>query len=914
MEKKVSIWLAKLSRQDFDVLNLDEKGLELDFPAGSTVLTLVARIEAKVISKIPFQFPLENCYKTIGMDSAFYTYQLNSQPGKINVDGKIDEVKEITPFFAEYVYPGSGHPEGYIYNWVMNDEENLYVVFDVTPDNTMDGDKDYAKVYVKTAAGVKEFKVSVPETKWGQAAFIYTDKVGYQHKVYEFAIPLTEIGANQGEIDLAFAAYGTMAPGISDYPEFWHNRSTDAGTLRDVTYGGGRYVAVGDYGTILISSNGEIWSDEGIVVQVQGEETSETVNKSDLYLNAVTYGGNKFLAVGFDYGNREAIALISDDGKIWNVIVIPGCTTLNDVAYGNDRFIAVGRKDWKGYIVVSNDQGISWKQVIPKEENEEETIYPELNALAYDGDGQFAAVGIEGAYLTSTDGETWVNANIDEGSTNRTYNDLVFCGTGDDKTLVVVGEEYGNGNIWVMSGGDLNSCFSFGQEFKGVSFGDGYIIAIQNFNYPSKARQSIDFSEPGAEIWVLPFSAIGDGNWRYSRKVDEEENHVKWTNNALYAITFGKNTFVTVGEWGTIFQSGNEPQEPGDVEVPNWFDAALRAFNIGQTSLTLEWDFAWDNKEVTAYRIYQDGNLIATVDGDINQYNVTGLSPSTEYTFKVEAGDEAGNWTTDGPSTTAITLSLPPSGGGGGGGGSSWAPGSLQFDKASYTVNEKDGSATITVKRTGGSDGTVTVEYASADGTAEAGKDYTETKGTLTFKSGETSQTFTIPVFKDILIEGEETVKLSLSNPTGGASLGSQKTAELTIEDCKFRIIKLTVDSLDASIDEEPYVLDAAPYIQVGADRALVPLRFVSEGLGYEVEWLGTTKQVRIDYDSIEIMLTVGSKEVLVAGIKSEIDCAPELIYPPGRVFVPLRFVSETYGCEVSYEDATGRITIIQYL
>ena len=124
-----------------------------------------------------------------------------------------------------------------------------------------------------------------------------------------------------------------MAPGISDYPEFWHNRSTDAGTLRDVTYGGGRYVAVGDYGTILISSNGEIWSDEGIVVQVQGEETSETVNKSDLYLNAVTYGGNKFLAVGFDYGNRETIALISDDGKIWNDS-IPGCTTLNDVAYG----------------------------------------------------------------------------------------------------------------------------------------------------------------------------------------------------------------------------------------------------------------------------------------------------------------------------------------------------------------------------------------------------------------------------------------------------------------------------------------------------------------------------------------------------------------------------------------------------
>ena len=56
----------------------------------------------------------------------------------------------------------------------------------------------------------------MPETKWGNADFTYTDKVPYQHKVYEFAIPLKEIGItdskNADELKLAFAAYGTAAP------------------------------------------------------------------------------------------------------------------------------------------------------------------------------------------------------------------------------------------------------------------------------------------------------------------------------------------------------------------------------------------------------------------------------------------------------------------------------------------------------------------------------------------------------------------------------------------------------------------------------------------------------------------------------------------------------------------------------
>jgi hypothetical protein len=210
--------LNKLSRTDWDVISVGETGIELDFPAGagSAVLKVTARIEGLVISRLPFQFPAANRSREINDKAAFYTYRLNSQRGGLDVDGSLAEVASKEPFFKEYCLPGSGHPPGFTWGWVWNDDENLYAAIDFTPDNTMDGDKDYAGVYVKTGAGVKEFRASVPETRWGSPAFTYTDRAAYQHKVYEFTIPLRELCAGgslpDGELQLAFSAYGTAAP------------------------------------------------------------------------------------------------------------------------------------------------------------------------------------------------------------------------------------------------------------------------------------------------------------------------------------------------------------------------------------------------------------------------------------------------------------------------------------------------------------------------------------------------------------------------------------------------------------------------------------------------------------------------------------------------------------------------------
>lgn len=109
-------------------------------------------------------------------------------------------------------------------------------------------------------------------------------------------------------------------------------------------------------------------------------------------------------------------------------------------------------------------------------------------------------------------------------------------------------------------------------------------------------------------------------------------------------------------------------------------------------------------------------------------------------------------------------------------------PGHLDFSAANYTVTE-GGQATITVTRTIGSDGAITVQYATSSGGATEDTDFTATSGILIFEDGETSKTFTIPTLHDSVDETPETVNLSLSNLMGGGSFGDQQHAELTINE-----------------------------------------------------------------------------------------------------------------------------------
>jgi hypothetical protein len=229
------IFPKKLSNQDFDVITLEKKGIELIFPQGQKdrTLEISARIEAAVISQTPFLFPVQHGDYVINKNSSFYTYKVSSDGKTPELNGILSTLSAEEPFFKQMCLPGSGHPSGFMYGWVLNDRENLYVAIDATSDNTLDGDKDYAKVYVKTAEGIQEFKQSVPDTKWGSPSFIYTDRVAYQHKAYEFVIPLAELGISDvnkvQDIPLAFEVYGTMAdPIFLEFDNYLYNEENIA--------------------------------------------------------------------------------------------------------------------------------------------------------------------------------------------------------------------------------------------------------------------------------------------------------------------------------------------------------------------------------------------------------------------------------------------------------------------------------------------------------------------------------------------------------------------------------------------------------------------------------------------------------------------------------------------------------------
>ena len=106
------------------------------------------------------------------------------------------------------------------------------------------------------------------------------------------------------------------------------------------------------------------------------------------------------------------------------------------------------------------------------------------------------------------------------------------------------------------------------------------------------------------------------------------------------------------------------------------------------------------------------------------------------------------------------------------------------FSAPAYLVTETGGSAVVTINRSGSTAGTVTVDYATVDGSALAGNNYTAESGTLTFDAGQASQTVTIPIQDDGIATPDLSFQIVLDNPSG-TSLGSVTDAVVTIADAE---------------------------------------------------------------------------------------------------------------------------------
>ena len=134
----------------------------------------------------------------------------------------------------------------------------------------------------------------------------------------------------------------------------------------------------------------------------------------------------------------------------------------------------------------------------------------------------------------------------------------------------------------------------------------------------------------------------------------------------------------------------------------------------------------------------------------------------------------------------------------------------MGLSSATFTVVEGMPSLQVTVFRGGNAAGVgpITVDYATADGSAKAGLDYTAVSGRLDFPDGAFSRTITIPILSDKLNEGPEQFSITLSNPTGEVDLGTPSSAVVTITE----IHLITETGSDRAIALNNSSLEAEPF------------------------------------------------------------------------------------------------------
>ncbi|MTI80484.1 MAG: hypothetical protein FH758_06295 [Firmicutes bacterium] len=363
------------------------------------------------------------------------------------------------------------------------------------------------------------------------------------------------------------------------------------------------------------------------------------------------------------------------------------------------------------------------------------------------------------------------------------------------------------------------------------------------------------------------------------------------------------------------------------------------ASSITKTSATLNGTIESNGgASITAYGFewssdHENWTTVEVGTSDINgafNGSLSDLNANTAYYYRAYATNEID--TTYGQEVEFKTDSAGTSGGGGGGGGGGSSRshteyidaedgGSLSFDGVTVDIpaGALEEDARFTIERLYNTE--VNDIVPSSLRVKLCGDVYEiTTTGSKDFLK---DITICLPYDEDCIAEGEyaivhyydETAEqwIQLDTTTKHdddeyyACVKVDHLTKFTVFSTKMKVINLTIGQLLANVDGNTYTMDVAPFV-TEADRTLVPLRFISEALGAEVEWDPETRQVLIEDGEITIILTIESANVQVQDVAKTLD-APAMI-TSSRTFVPLRFVSETLGAQVDYHSDTKGITI----
>lgn len=221
---------------------------------------------------------------------------------------------------------------------------------------------------------------------------------------------------------------------VSDEKDIGNWKQILNGRYSDIIFENGRFVAVGEDGYIATSTDGVNW------------QTISYAKKDDIGdLMAVTYGNGKWVAVGGK--DKKGVKVVSSNGLNWVVSNAYPIQKLTDVHFANNLFVSVGEKGIK----YSSSDGLDWSSgYVGTSIN---GAYMSFTSVTYDDiHNKWIAVGTQVGDLvfTSTDGHRW-----DEGSLSISGLRLNSVDSYNGKTIAV-GSKNGDGFLYLSTNGGVS--------------------------------------------------------------------------------------------------------------------------------------------------------------------------------------------------------------------------------------------------------------------------------------------------------------------------------------------------------------------------------------------------------------------------------------------------------------------------
>lgn len=658
------------------------------------------------------------------------------------------------------------------------------------------------------------FAVQWQEIKWPQGAYdarslIFTGGkfygVGDKGKVYS--------GSPDGN------SWTSSEIKESDSPQLWLD-------FQGLAYGNGTFVAVG------WTHNATYFLPEGrLYKSTDGASWTRTDEPLKGYISQpcdVTYGNKQFVVVG----DRYAV-FTSPDGQNWtrHSVSIP---LLVDVMYVNSTFIAVGGD---GAIATSPD-GINWSK-------RDSGTTKELFGIAY-GNNTYVAVGEKGTVLISYDLINWIpqDAGITGLLAGVGFGDGVFVACGFGKTIITSPD----GANWTVEQENKDSIGVITTVANGnglfVLGGSGTFISQtplkppvspENGKAAAVSASQIDLSwadksndETGFKLW----RKIGSGSYTFLGSLPA--NTTQYSDTGLEAGTTYAYKICAYNSYGcSTYSTGASAKTPVQISLPVGVKTPtdLTAAAVSTSQIDLSWtDNATNETGYTVWRKVSDAGVytqIAALGTNASSYSDSGLLPGKTYYYRVKAFNALGESGYSNEASVSLprlgmlipphvikelpVVSPPPE------------PGEPPVGPESPSYQDETGSPKqLAVK----------LYIGSADYTV----------------NGEVFQMDTVPVIRD----GRTLLPIRYVAQAIGAAVEWDQVEQRTIITLQDKVVEVWVGSNTAKVNGQNQQIDeqhpgVTPLI-VPPGRTMLPLRFVAEKLGCQVDWDQAAQMITVTY------------------------------------------------------------------